>query len=263
MIPFDPTPIASRHNLYLDEPPADSSAFSLQGNELADRLAELINRFGENVNAPDRKTAGMLFFKRYSSLIAGAVYAWLHNRHPFDLSFSNIRYGLHGTNLKFFVLGAEPLPSIAGLPREVEQDEAYLRHLFHEHALAVIEAVANHTGVSRVGLWHTIAYLLAYWKQEWLLESASGTLSERIEQWFAYASRRSNPAWLPGRAVNPLACSFRKVEDPLKEGRQILIRKACCMNYRAGGDTDAYCYTCPLITDEHRIEKFMIRHSSD
>ncbi|WP_308634888.1 IucA/IucC family C-terminal-domain containing protein [Paenibacillus silvisoli] len=244
-------------------PDADSAAYSFHNNDIGEEVAAFVDRFGVNLDVPDRKTVGMLFFKRYCAFFAGVVYTWLHDRHPLNLSFQNIRYVLNGANMKYFIVSAEPLPAVAALTNEADRDEAYMRHVFREHAAPVIKAVASHTGVSTASLWHSVAYILAYWKQEWLLDSPSGEFRTRIGHWFDNAADLGKPAWLPERAVNPLTCGFREVADPLHEGRSILIRKACCLNYKRRDDDDPYCYTCPLISDELRLEKFMDAHAAN
>ncbi|SDX37665.1 IucA/IucC family C-terminal-domain containing protein [Paenibacillus sp. CF384] len=261
MLPLDPNVIVNRHKFNFGAPSVETTVYSFEGTDPAVGITELVDRFASQINAPDNKTVGMLFWKRYCALFAGAVYTWLHQRYPLDLSFQNVRFVQSGANVKFYLLSDAPVTAITLLQSETEQDEAYLRHLFHDHASQVIAAVVSHTGVPVPGMWHTIAYLLAHWKQTWLRESPSEAFTSRIEQWFEYATRRLEPDWLPGRAVNPMSCTFRAVEDPLHEGRSILVRRACCMNYRLPGDDDPYCYTCPLITDELRIKKFLESHA--
>ncbi|WP_027088045.1 (2Fe-2S)-binding protein [Cohnella panacarvi] len=255
MLPFDPNLLVSRHKLMFDAPDRAATTYSFAGSDAAGQLSVLLDRFGEQLESDDPGTTARIFFKRYCPLFAGAVYAWIRHRYPLDVAFGNMRLVQSGANMKFYLISDAPAEGID------DNDETYLRHLFHEHAAPLISLVAAASGVSRPALWHTIAYAISYWKHEWLYESSSAETSERIERWFQYATARANPAWLPGKSANPIACEFRAVDDPLHEGRKILIRKACCLNYKLAGDDRGYCVTCPLISDERRLDQYLESHA--
>ncbi|MDQ0889040.1 ferric iron reductase protein FhuF [Paenibacillus sp. V4I9] len=72
-------------------------------------------------------------------------------------------------------------------------------------------------------------------------------------------SQESQYLWFGEKAENPLICRFRQVKIPMHDDRHILLREKCCLNYCLPGG-DRYCYTCPLITDERRIEKYLAAH---
>ncbi len=254
MLPFDPNLLASRHKYLFAAPDGAATVYSFAGEDAADQLSALLDRFGEQLESDDPRTTATLFFKRYCPLFAGAVYAWIHYRYPLNLAFGNMRLVQSGANMKFYLISEAPAEGID------DKDDAYLRHLFHDHAAPLIALVAASSGVSRPALWHTIAYAISYWKQEWLADCSSDT-GARIERWFQYATARSIPAWLPGQSANPISCEFRSVDDPLNEGRKIIIRKACCLNYKLPDEDRGYCYTCPLISDEQRLDQYLESHA--
>ncbi|WP_127530955.1 hypothetical protein [Paenibacillus kobensis] len=76
-----------------------------------------------------------------------------------------------------------------------------------------------------------------------------------------HAANRLAPEHLPGIPAKAMSCQFRGIDDPLQEGRQIFIRRTCCLNYRLS-EEDKYGYTCPLISDERRLDKFMKSHAT-
>lgn len=257
MLPFDLDLLVSRHKFMFDAPESKATLYSFAGSDAAEQLSSLIDRFGEQLDSDDLRTTATLFFKRYCPLFAGAVYAWIHHRYPLNLAFGNMRLVQSGANMRFHLISASPAEGIDAQ----SADDAYSRHLFHEHAAPLISLVADYTGVSQAALWHTIAYAISYWKQEWLSESPTPELKDRIERWFQYATARSNPAWLPDKSINPMSCEFRTLDDPLHEERKILIRKACCLNYKLPDEERSYCYTCPMISDEQRLEQYLEAHA--
>ncbi|MFC5528773.1 IucA/IucC family C-terminal-domain containing protein [Cohnella yongneupensis] len=260
MLSFDPTLLISRHKFLFEAPDNSANIYSFDGDDRALQIADLVTRFAMALGTTDLRTAGAIFFKRYCPIFAGAVYAWLHHRWALDVSYVNMKVTLTGNNVKFHLLGTSQVAGIESLSSDEEKDEAYMRHLFQDHASPLVAAVSAHTGISQPALWHTIAYSISYWRQEWLAESETELLNERIEQWFRYATSRSTPSWLPDKRINPISCEFRALDDPLQEGHKILIRKACCMNYKLPGEEPHYCYTCPLISDEQRMEQYLEAH---
>jgi|GEM_PF-1399385 len=256
---FDTSLLISRHKYGFGAPADESTAYRFDNGQ-TQRITELVDRFGERLNTTETRTVGILFFKKYSPLFAGALYAWLRYRHPLDLRFRNVRILLNGANLKYALLNEKPLPLSGDRADSDDSDEAYFRHLFLEHAAPVVDAVAGHTGAAPAALWSMIAYSLTYWKQEWLLETQSAELRQRIGQWFDNAAGRFAPELLTSGAAKAMAYPFRSVDDPLHDGRRIMIRRTCCLNYRLSAE-DNYCSTCPLISDERRLEKLKNSHA--
>ncbi|MFC5470278.1 IucA/IucC family C-terminal-domain containing protein [Cohnella suwonensis] len=256
MLSFDPAILASRHKYEMEPQESEWKLYPLYEDEYERTVAKLIGDFGDQLNSSDGKAIGTLFVKRYSPLFAGAVYAWLFHGHPFDLSPSNVQPAMNGALFKYYLLDALPLEGISSLADDGEKDEAYMHHVIDGHARPLVGAVARLTGVPELSLWRTVAYSMAYWQQEWLLESGSEAIKGRIGSWFLKLTSRESKAWLPEYAVNPLSCQFREVDDPTQEGRKILIRKVCCLNYRVFGK-ERYCSTCPLISEERRLEKLL------
>jgi ferric iron reductase protein FhuF len=263
MLPFDKGYLESRHRIVLEQDAGHAGNGSIARLDSEAGFAGLLDAFGDAVHSPERKVTGSLFAKRYSSLIAGALYVWLHYRYALDVSLANVGVAvIDGSFSAHLFRSGEWRPSApdgaeAGRPA----DEAYLRHLFADNAAPVFGRTVRHTGIPERNLWATLSYLLAYWKEEWLRSAPPGELQERIQDVYRMMMERADPDRFGGKEANPLTSRFGCFDDPLHDGRQVLVRAACCMNYRLPGE-DRYCYSCPLISNERRIEKFITAHAS-
>lgn len=256
MFAFDPIVMQNHHNIDLavDDSPESPS---LLDNEA--EFFRLVDDYGKSIQSPAPKVKGSLFIKRYNSLIAGALYAYTHHQYGLNLSLSNIRIVLEGSGIKFRIQESDEF-HLLQQPHPLEQRrELYFRHLYSDNVCRVFERVVRHTGIQESNLWATLSYMLAYWKEEWIYQAQSPQLKAQIEENYRYMTKEANPLWFGEKVENPLIHRFRKVKIPMHGDRHILLREKCCLNYCLPGG-DRYCYTCPLITDERRIEKYLAAH---
>jgi ferric iron reductase protein FhuF len=262
MLPFDTSHLLSRHRIAIEPDAGHAETGNIVRLDAEADFAILLDAFGDAVQSPERKVTGSLFIKRYSSLIAGALYVWLHHGYALDVSLAGVGVSVRGGSLTTHLFrSGEWKPSAAnGAETGEPADEAYLRHLFTDNAGPVFRQTVRHTGIPERNLWATLSYLLAYWKEEWLRSAPSVELKEHIRNMYKIMTERTDPEWFGGKEGNPLTSRFDCFSDPLNHGRQVLIRASCCMNYRLPGE-DRYCYTCPLLTNERRVEKYMAAHA--
>ncbi|XEC97348.1 (2Fe-2S)-binding protein [Paenibacillus tarimensis] len=231
--------ISDKYRMFFDKGTEGEGAL-LHQEEQVMRLAD---QFGASVQSPNRRVTGSLFAKRYNSLLAGALYLWLFHGFGTDLSRDVIKIRLNGISLIFHLYGER---SFSGWT-----DEEYIRHMMIDNAAPVFRLIASHTTIPEKNLWSHLSYLLAYWNQEWLRNELSDVLRNRIED-----------VYLELAKTYSLGSGFHACEDPLHTEHAILVRDTCCMNYRLQGE-DRYCYTCPLITDERRWEKYRNAHQKE
>ncbi|QYR19459.1 (2Fe-2S)-binding protein [Paenibacillus sp. sptzw28] len=261
MVPFDLSLLRERHNITFEaaEDNQETAAFALDTEE---QIELLLNRFGEGLNTSDKRVIGSLFVKRYSTLIAGALYLWTHRLIGLEMSLKRVRISMKGIGLSFHIPDQaqfEPLYAASEMQRK---NDLYIGHLLSDNVSPLFSITAQTTGIRETNLWSHFSYLLAYWRKEWIREAETCELGSRVENVYRVMTEQFNPYWFPGQTVNPIVSRFRNVADPLHEGQSIMLRDKCCLNYRLPGE-DRYCYTCPLITDEKRLDKYMAVHAKE
>lgn len=215
----------------------------------ASDIRTLIDRMGEIVGSQEKRVAGSVFIKRYSALITGALYLWTH--YGFAANLNRVTVHIDDSGL-IFRLSKQP----------ADRDGEFLYRLFADNACRVIDAVVSYTKVSEATLWANLSYLMAYRFREWIWNAKSDDLQESLHSIYHRIMNEPSADWFPEKSNIPLIRHFRSVEDPLQEKNRILIRNKCCLSYRLPGE-DRYCYTCPLISDVCRIEKYKALHGSE
>lgn len=259
MFPFDSIDLHNRHNIIFGSGSYPGASSCLEHET---EFVQLMEDFGELMESPARKVTGSLFAKRYCSLIAGAVYTYMHHQHGLNLSLSNVRVVLKGGGLDFWIEDSGEFHQLQQPQSREQRRELYFRHLFSDNVCRVFERVVMNTGIQESNLWATLSYLLTYWKEIWINQAQSMCLREQIEEDYRFMMEEANHLWFREKKVNPLIHNFRQVKIPFYNDQHILLREKCCLNYCLSGG-DRYCYTCPLITDERRIEKYLAVHEPE
>jgi ferric iron reductase protein FhuF len=206
--------------------------------------------FAIHIQSAKHQVTGSLWVKRYSSLAAGCLYAFSHADYALDITPSSVRVTLTEKGLLQFDLleNGEPGFPESTLSRERKR-ELYYQHIFMDHIGPLFQEVQRLTAIDMGTLWSTLSYLLAYWVRIWKKVASSETLRARIQEDYEALLEQ----------VEALSAQFRTVSSPLAKEEPILIRNKCCLNYCLPGE-DRYCYTCPRITDERRMEKYLAAH---
>ncbi|WP_219641421.1 IucA/IucC family C-terminal-domain containing protein [Cohnella sp. CFH 77786] len=259
MSPVDPVLLKDRHDISLGSG-IEKGMTDKVGPETEDQFPDLLERFGAYIRSPNLKVTGSIWIKHYSPLVVGALYAWIHHSYGMDVSWSNMKIALDEEGLHFHVSDPRPLAELDSAGSEEERTELYLRHLFAVNVTPVVNMAVRYTRIQEPHLWATLSYSMAYWKEVWMREAKTGEDRRRIEDVYRRMTAPGKAAWFPDKEANPLLPGFRSIGDPLHEGRRIMVRDKCCLNYCLPGE-DRYCYTCPLITDERRIEKYLAVHA--
>lgn len=218
-------------------------------------IAELLEQFAQQIGAPNRKVAGSLFVKRYSHFITGAWDAWVRHRRCLDVSPSNVVISLKNKHLYYRLLFPFSLEDWAESGPFAVERENYARHLFTDHAIPFLKQIVDWSGIDAKTLWATISYNLVYYRDEWRGEAATFLEKAYIEDNFRYLLDEVDSAQVFGSSVNPLTPAFRCVDIPGVDEEKIMIRSKCCLHFQMPGE-DNYCYTCPTIKDDRRIDKY-------
>lgn len=234
--------------------------FKLTDLENDERLLSFLGAFGESVQSPALQVTGSLFVKRYGLFVCGAMHCYMRCREAVDLSPERVQFVWSANGLQFAVESAEEPEFLRGLTDDAESRTRYFDHVFADQACRVLRRVAQVTRINEGTLWGNLSYGLAYWKNEWLQEAAlSDAERGRIEDDFRELLVSFRLQRFPHLQANPLTTAFRSVSNPHAPGKPIMVRSKCCLNYCLPGG-DRYCYTCPRITDEKRIDKYIEAH---
>jgi ferric iron reductase protein FhuF len=250
-ISFDRDFLFKHYRITIHETGNSRISFSHSPLRSVNSIHRLIDHMGDVLGTRDKAVAGSIFIKRYSALITGALYLWTHHSFTANLALDRVSVQIEDSGLLF------------GISNQTADDgEQFLRHLFADNACRVLEAVAKYTKVPESTLWAHLSYLLVYRFEEWLRNATTAARRERLHAVYHRIIYQPSADWFPEKTKIPLIGQYRSVEDPLIEGNKILIRSKCCLSYRLPGE-DRYCYTCPLISDVCRIEKYKAMHGSD
>ncbi|MFC0211686.1 IucA/IucC family C-terminal-domain containing protein [Paenibacillus chartarius] len=265
MSSVDPDVLLANYRIVLEpgDTPATENTFKLMDDE---EIFRMLDAFGHAIRSPERKVTGSLFIKRYSALAAGALYAWIHHGCGLDVSLNRLAVTVEASGaLRFHIADACVHEDCTAdgerlwTEEEAGRTEAYLVSVFTTNVVPVFDSVIRYSDIPSSTLWSTLSYLFIYWKRKWLEQASSVAMRMRIEEVYGCLMSPVNTSFFDGCPVNPLTPSFRTIEDPLHSGCTIMLRSKCCMNYRLPGE-DRYCYTCPAISDERKIEKYLAAH---
>lgn len=242
------------YHLIIDSP---KSSESLREYVLDDEqgITELLDQFGQQIGAPNRKVVVSLFVKRYSHLITGAWDAWVRHGRYLNVSPSNIAVSLKDRHLYYRLL--VPYSEEDGFESSITVGrERFVRHLFTDHAQPFVKQIVRWSGMDEKTLWATISYNLIYYREEWSKEAATPTEKAYIVDSFRYLLDEADASRVFDSSRNPLTASFRCVDVPGHDEEHIMIRSKCCLHFLMPGE-DNYCYTCPGIKDDRRIAKYL------
>ncbi|WP_284639238.1 IucA/IucC family C-terminal-domain containing protein [Paenibacillus silviterrae] len=234
--------LRSTFRILLTEAPSSSEHASLLASGV---LEELMQAFAEQAAAPCGKVTGSLWVKRYCSLIAGAFYAFSRWDALLNLSFTHLSVSLNGSGLQFTL----PEGCLTYEGSHEEKRDYFIRHVFYEHTEPLFARVSELMGIDRPTLWATLSYLLAYYMEAPSHREEDPELQARIQDDYLFIADK----------VEEISVDFRAVPSPIDANERILIRSKCCWSFCLPGE-DRYCYTCPRITDERRMEKYVAVH---
>ncbi|NOU97304.1 hypothetical protein GC093_29350 [Paenibacillus sp. LMG 31456] len=245
---------ASAYRIFFSEK-TEGITFSQKDLDQDSALLLFLNEFANDLQSPALQVTGSLFIKRYCSLIVGAMYGYIRNREAIDLTPNGVTLVWKDKTLQFVIDSLESPSFLSGLTEE-EQKERYFDHVFADQAETMLRRVAQLTGIDIDTLWGTLSYSLAYWIQEWLKSSSlSEAERKRIEDDYSEILGTFRQERFPNMLTNPVTGGFRSVDNPLDTHKPISVRSKCCLYYCLPSSSK-YCYTCPRITDEKRIEYY-------
>ncbi|MFX3624722.1 MAG: hypothetical protein ACE3JP_11895 [Ectobacillus sp.] len=207
-----------------------------------------LQEIGRMFQAPDAKVAASLFVKRYCAYIA-VLEAMSRRNMKVELPLQSISFICTETQVAIYTL-APSVEECMNANRTLWRDRVIAR-IFREHVGVIIDALAKETRLASSIMWSHVAFYVHVMYRKWIQEALSESERERLIEDFHYLCEA--PAHLFGRDEgNPFQVSFCKVQHPA-QGEEVLLRRTCCLNYKAG--TKGACYTCPRLTETERIRK--------
>ncbi|WP_410513161.1 hypothetical protein PaeBR_01405 [Paenibacillus sp. BR2-3] len=218
-------------------------------------LQSFLDVFGSMIRSPRQAVTGSLFGKRYSTLAAGALYSFTVSDYGVNISLNVLQLSLIDKSFHFHLTRRTQTMAIVMGSTRIQRRKQYLTHIFNDNLIPVFSMVSRYTGLDESVLWGHLSYLLAYWKKKWVSQAKSEELKSRIEADYRYIIDEAGSE-LCVIKKNRLQDDFRCIPVPHHADRLITVRKKCCLNYCLPGE-DRYCYTCPKITDERRITKYL------
>ena len=241
----------------------DIEALALTGKQIVDeiRLKRFLGEFAHLIGSSQPEVTGSLFIKRYVPVIVGSLYAFIVHDSVIAISLDRISVVWVQDHLRFRLTQRdEPITLHAESDRN-DMRMKHIMHLYHDNIKPVWNAIMNVTGIDEQTLWATLSYLLAYWKEEWIRSAELPEQKKRIEEDYRYITENVWRECFKDIKRNPFICRFLRMDNPMEEGKEILVRAKCCLNYRLPGE-DQYCYTCPRLTEARRLQKFKLAHST-
>nr|WP_247739054.1 IucA/IucC family C-terminal-domain containing protein [Bacillus sp. 165] len=128
-----------------------------------------------------------------------------------------------------------------------------IRKLFAEHLTIIIEALSHETKLPRSTMWAHIAFYVHVMYKKWIEKEKNEVLKKQLQEDFYFLVHKAPAKWFGEIGCNPLKIQFCHFPHPVEKNESVVLRKVCCMNYKAGRT----CYTCPRISNTERVKKIM------
>lgn len=222
-------------------------------------LSDYLWKLSSMIGAPDPKTAGSVFMKRYAYLALIFLYSMTVFNKRLDVSFDNV--SLETLNdqdqwLPKFYLKRKTAVVSTGDRGEWRRES--LKQLFAEHLFPLMNHLIKETKISKLILWENVAIYI-YWLYEKVLFSHEDTeIIKRAKEDFLYLINEAPGDIFGNLNHNPLK---KYDNDPVfirEYDGEIRIRTTCCFYYRLK-NSSGYCKTCPqkcnALMRSHRAKK--------
>lgn len=208
--------------------------------------AELLQRLGPIIGAPNPAITASLLAKRLAFLTTGAgLYAMSAFDKGLSLAPDNclIEYGHDGR----LWTSSMPLHDLSPIGyaegKRSAWRETLVRTLFAELLAPLWQSLTRVGKISPRILWENTAVRVYSLYERRMAEIESPSARQRCAEDFDWLLNRADPA-LFGLDHNPLQ-RFRRPLTQLN-GREVRLRRTCCLYYKTT-DRFEYCGTCPLL----------------
>jgi ferric iron reductase protein FhuF len=198
-------------------------------------MDRLLEAFGRAKQTPHAAIAGSLFVKMYARMLTGAWKLLSVHNVRVNLTLSEVVLVWPETDTDASIrlpdTAGEPLPEQPGERNAVR--DRWLQETIERHLRPLIETVSFRSGLSKAVLWENVFIYLHHGYEEWRQEAESDAERSRILADYAALTEQGGPFHIPSGSF----------EHPLHPGKQLRIRRTCCLKYALPDGTP--CYSCP------------------
>ncbi|MTH53908.1 hypothetical protein GKZ89_10875 [Bacillus mangrovi] len=227
------------------------STLSVEVSELLKeaQLEAYLDKAGPKIDAPDRKTAVSLLMKRYGFLAALSLYSMTVFEKMPDLRPGNLSLETDDQDplwLPSFYFHKMEASVPEDFPTRADWRDSALKQLFSENIHPLIQTGARLTGISKWILWENVC-IYVRWMYETLLSTPPETLDlQRAEEDFQFVLSEADGSLFGDFHYNPLARFNGAISIQPETGREIRMRRTCCLFYLTS-ERGARCKTCPAL----------------
>ncbi|WP_243387784.1 siderophore-iron reductase FhuF [Bacillus kexueae] len=224
------------------------SELSIESIDLLDeqRLNAYLERIKSPLSANKISVCGSLLIKRYGVLAAIGLYSMSMWNKVLNVELTNVSIQSHHQNgvwspkLHLKTLTVEELEG----NREEKRTEWIIR-LFKKHIDPLISAVSKIAKVSPRILWENVAVYILWMYESIPIEQLSCNLKKRVTDDFLFVVEQARGDMFGQYDHNPLTPFAQPKRFNEQVGKEIRMRKTCCLYYKTN-DEQIRCQTCPV-----------------
>ncbi|KIL37851.1 hypothetical protein SD70_30240 [Gordoniibacillus kamchatkensis] len=241
--------LAAPYRMFPDVPAAfapDPSDRAWQMDRLLAPLEmdELLRIWKRELGADRTSVAASLFVKTYARMLTAAWRLLSVGNSIVDMDLANVRLVKPENGPPALLLrGAPAQPLPAGPDARADARDRWLADIANGHVRLLLESVSFRSGLPMPVAWENVFIYLHHGYTEWARQAETPEERARIEGDYARLTARGSPFHL---------ASGGSFDDPLHPGRELRIRRTCCLKYQLPGDGKP-CYSCPMIGLDERI----------
>lgn len=192
---------------------------------------------------PDKKVAASLFFKRFK-LLSSIIYSFSINNVVFNTDIDNWYFSTEGTKVKSAITNIN----------QIKQNREELRTVYFSQVFKNINNIIDNfqnqdCKVRKEVFYEHMSFSINFLKKQVIsdkkdkLDKFEDDLNFIINNLEQTKDHKGN---------NMIKTSFNYFVNP-DNNEIITLRNSCCLNFRLRGDK--FCYTCPALTYDRRIDE--------
>ncbi|WP_053372095.1 (2Fe-2S)-binding protein [Paenibacillus sp. FJAT-27812] len=253
------TLLESSFNLTVNKP--EELVFSCLASELLDenKMKSLLELYTPMIKGTEPSVGEVYMAGWFRGPMLGLIYtlsAW--NKVP-DLSLDNLSAQIYKAyyneeqyyEVSFLMHNAD----LIAAPEQTDDSTEWATEklmIFFEHTVRpVFETIAKAGTLNAGMLWSQLPTSLAYYHERLMNGEDSEHVKQAAERIFGIVKSLEGAVF--GRSKNPLDVKFRMTESLGDPDKQVRLKSACCLYYLV--EDGNYCFTCPKIKEDVRIEK--------
>ncbi|MEK3910701.1 ferric iron reductase [Paenibacillus sp. FSL H7-0331] len=246
-------------HMYFVKTEVPEALFRLELADLLDKgnAERLIAQYGPVLKAMKPEVASTYFSLWFAWVCAALQYTISHHDAAYNMSLHNLSGQVHLVNNRprwAFHLHDSNSLSVPCTDRN-DWRKRVLSSFYTNEVAPLMASISAAVGINVGQLWGQLATRLHYAYDAWQKEAETDQLRHTIEEDFTFL-RYGLAAEIFGRKKNPFDIQFRHIDNPRIPGETMRIKASCCLAYLT--DTGhGYCYSCPRMGEEERMEQRM------